>query len=242
MPRLLAPLLLFVTACTSATPPPNSNTATTRSAARLPAEVVPTHYALDLTLVPTDDQLSGQVVIDVEVKSNRQELLINAQDITPGVVTVESGGKVMAAKWQETEEGGVVKLLPEGEVVAGPAHISITFTAPWTAGLRGCYKVEDAGDAYIYTQFETSAARSCFPSFDEPAFKTPWDIQLTIPTGQVGVSNSLEVARKELAGGLTQLTFAPTRPLPTYLIAFAVGPMDVVEAPAVPPTPQRSTP
>ena len=40
----------------------------------------------------------------------------------------------------------------------------------------------------------------------------------------------------------TKHQFAQTRPLPTYLIAFAVGPYDVVDFGEIPPNSVRKTP
>jgi alanyl aminopeptidase len=42
-----------------------------------------------------------------------------------------------------------------------------------------------------------------------------------------------------LDGGWRTVRYAPTRPLPTYLLAVAVGPLDVVVAPPMPATNAR---
>src|SRR5262249_16853773 len=69
-----------------------------------------------------------------------------------------------------------------------------------------------------------------FPTFDEPSFKVPW--QLTIHTQQalVAVSNTPIEAEHEEPGGMKAVRFAETKPLPSYLIAFAVGPFDALDA------------
>ena len=56
------------------------------------------------------------------------------------------------------------------------------------------------------------------------------------------MSNTPEVQRTPLDGDRLQLRFARTRPLPSYLVAFAVGPLDVVKAPDVPPNAVRARP
>ena len=90
---------------------------------------------------------------------------------------------------------------------------------------------------------EPISARYAFPGFDEPRFKTPFDITLTVPMDEVAVANTRQVDEKKSADGKWKtLTFATTKPLPTYLVAFAVGPWDVVDAPPIPPNSVRKNP
>jgi alanyl aminopeptidase len=95
---------------------------------------------------------------------------------------------------------------------------------------RGAYRQEEKGDWYIFTQFESTDARRAFPCFDEPGFKTPFTISLQVPEDQLAFANTPEVSSKRTEPGWKKVTFAPSQPLPTYLVAFAVGPFEVVDA------------
>ena len=110
-------------------------------------------------------------------------------------------------------------------IAAGRARIEIAFEAPF-GELQGAYRVKVAGEDYVLTQMEALGARHAFPAFDEPSFKQPWDIRLTIPEAMQGVANTRLVRTLPAAPGWKQLVFATTLPLPSYLIAFAVGPWD----------------
>jgi alanyl aminopeptidase len=79
------------------------------------------------------------------------------------------------------------------------------------------------------TQFGELFARNAFPCFDEPGWKTPWQITLDVPATQVAASNNAQGAETPLANGMKRVSFAKTQPLPPYLVAFAVGPFDVVD-------------
>ncbi|NIV50824.1 MAG: hypothetical protein GWN53_02890, partial [Gammaproteobacteria bacterium] len=57
----------------------------------------------------------------------------------------------------------------------------IEYTAGFDTRLRGLYRVESGGHRYVFTQFESISARLAFPCFDEPRFKTPFDVTLTVP-------------------------------------------------------------
>ena len=104
------------------------------------------------------------------------------------------------------------------------------------------YRVESGGRAYAFTQFESISARLAFPCFDEPRFKTPFDVTLTVPADQIVVANTPVDRAIALAEGLQRVNFVPTPPLPTYLVAWAVGPLDVVAGPTIPPNERRPFP
>jgi cytosol alanyl aminopeptidase len=95
----------------------------------------------------------------------------------------------------------------------------------------GAFKETAADAAYIYTQFEAVYARRVFPCVDEPDSKVPWQLTLDVPPGVTAVSNTAVQATSPLAEGGTRYEFEPSRPLPTYLVAFGVGPFDIIEGP-----------
>ena len=67
------------------------------------------------------------------------------------------------------------------------------------------------------------ARRRAFPCFDEPSYKVQWQLTLEVPKDQQAFSNTPVIA--ETASGNTKtLRFGKTRPSPSYLVTFAVGP------------------
>jgi alanyl aminopeptidase len=82
----------------------------------------------------------------------------------------------------------------------------------------------------VYSQFEPTDARRAFPCFDEPRFKTPWQLTLHVKQDQLAASNTPIESQTKESGGMKRVTFAATRPLPSYLVALVVGPFDVVDA------------
>src|SRR5690606_19693167 len=108
--------------------------------------------------------------------------------------------------------------------------------------LRSLYGTQAAGRAYAFTQFEPTYARQAFPCFDEPRFKTPFELTLRVPQGLTAVANTRVVHQARRDDGLEELRFARTEKLPTYLVAFAVGPLDVVEVAPILPSNVRPTP
>jgi len=121
----------------------------------------------------------------------------------------------------------------------GPGELTlrIHYSAEFDRHLEGLYRIEVGDDAYAFTQFEATWARRAFPGFDEPAFKAPFDVTLTVAATDVAVANTPVAEEKVLPDGRRQIRYQTTPPLPTYLMAWIVGPLDVLEGalPAVGP-------
>ncbi|HEX2061225.1 MAG TPA: M1 family aminopeptidase, partial [Thermoanaerobaculia bacterium] len=87
------------------------------------------------------------------------------------------------------------------------------------------YKMVAKGEPYVFTQFQAIDARRAFPAWDEPGFKLPYELTVTIPAQYDAISNT--PVTKETPGTDTKtIAFAQTKPLPPYLIALAVGKFD----------------
>jgi alanyl aminopeptidase len=212
-------------------------------AGKLPADAVPRHYALKFKVDPREDRFSGETHIAVKLARPADRVFLHAQNIDIAKTTVTARGVPHAAKAIAHADAGVLEVRFGTTLAAGDIDLAFEYTAPFNGKLEGLYKVNVGGDAYAVTQMEPISARRAFPGFDEPRFKVPFDIELTVPSGEVAVANTRQTAEKKSSDGQWKtLTFATTKPLPTYLVAFAVGPWDVVDAPPVPANDVRSNP
>src|SRR5439155_13571575 len=81
----------------------------------------------------------------------------------------------------------------------------------------------------VFTSFTAIDARRAFPCFDEPRFKTPWRLTLHVERKQVALANTRAVSENEEPNGMKRVVFGETLPLPSSLVAFAVGPFEVVD-------------
>ncbi len=219
--RLLAlgPCLCFLSFAATDAPP----------ALRLDDSVRPVRYAADLTLDPGATAFSGSIHIDVDVAKPSSLIWMNGTDIQIEEATVMAGGKTIPAA---VVPGGTdfLGLRLANDVPAGPATIAIRYRgAISTKSSAGIFQSKDAGNDYLFTQFESIDARRAFPCFDQPGFKTPWRLTLHVKKDQRAFANTPMASETDEAGGMKKVEFAETKPLPSYLVAFAVGPFETVD-------------
>lgn len=209
----------------------------------LEAAPFPTHYALDLKLDPRETRFGGTVTITIAVEAPARGVYMHGRDLDIASVRSRVGdAEVVDGSWNMALESGVAWLDFGQMVDAGEVVVEIDYDAPFDVNLSGLFKVTEQGDAYALAKSESIQARRFMPGFDQPAFKAPFDITLTIPESDSAISNAPEDSVEPLAGGLKRVTFETTRPLPTYLLSLAVGSFDVVEAGMLPPNEVRSEP
>jgi aminopeptidase N len=209
----------------------------------LPQDVIPTHYRLSLTIDPANEDFSGDTTIEVTVHRATRVIWLHGMGLKVAAVSLLSGTRRISAHYEEVDHDfGVARVTTDAEVPAGKATLHFHYSAPFQTTGQGLYHTKIAGDWYAFTQFEAIDARRAFPGFDEPGFKTPFDLTLTAPAGDSVVTNTPEVRAVNLKDHLVRHEFATTRPLPTYLLAFVAGPVDIVDLPPIPPNAARSTP
>lgn len=198
-------------------------------AGQLPDTIVPTHYTLSLKVAPDKPSFSGMARIKVESIASLQHFYLHGQDLTVRTVTVETAdGQRIAASAETTSEVGVLKISLQQTLAAGKHVLVFAYDAPFNGNLQGLYRVKDGDAWYAFTQMESIYARYAFPSFDEPRFKTTFDLTLEIPSALTAIANTPETKTLRLANGWKRISFMTSKPMPTYLWAIAVGDFDVV--------------
>ena len=206
---------------------------------RLDQAVYPQQYKIDLTIDPKSISFGGKVTIDVMLAHAQKRIVLHAGQLAFDTIFVRDKTVIQTPIVNVLANDGTVAIDVVNTVGPGPVTLEFNYRAQLSTGLEGLYKVVDQGSAAVFTQLQAIGARRVFPCFDEPGFKALFDISLRVPKNLVAISNTKEVARSPLADGFVLHQFATTKPLPTYLIAIAVGDFDVVNAKAIPATPLR---
>jgi alanyl aminopeptidase len=209
---------------------------------RLTRTIRPVHYTIDLEVRPDANFFSGEVAIALAIDAPTDRIWLHAEDLEVSQAILEDiAREARAASWEDTDARGVVALRFSDPIGPGPATLRVRYRANVGQQLEGLYVVDVDGASYAFTQLAPISGRRVFPGFDEPSFKTPFDVSLTVPGGLEALANTPAVERRELPNGDQRIRFATTPPLRTYLVAWAVGPFDVSEG-RLPPTDGRDHP
>jgi len=197
---------------------------------RLPEVVRPLRYEVELTIDPASDDFRGTIVAPLEIVAPTRVLWLNGKEIAVESATFDAGGQQIAARpiSQHKEYLGLVVDRP---LPAGKATLTIRYRgkAHRNDG-DGIYTLQEGGAWYAFTQFEATDARRAFPCFDEPSYKVPWRLTIQTKKELVAISNTPIEAEQDAPDGMKTVRFAETPPLPSYLVAFAIGPFDFVDA------------
>ncbi len=203
--------------------------------------VQPIAYRLDLTIQPERERFAGITEIDVDIARDTRIIFLhgNGLDVSSVMLTAGGNGDLHPAVYEQLDDTGVARLTFSAPVPAGAATLRLEYTAPFRSRGEGIYNTQIDGESYVFTQFQPIDARRLFPGFDEPVFKTPFDITVTTDEKNVVISNAPVGNEESAGGGLKRVTFIPTEPLPTYLLALAIGQLDVMEGSPLPPNSVR---
>ena len=191
---------------------------------RLPAGVRSLRQSVELVLDPDALPYTGTVEIELELAAHTPVVWLNAEALEVRTATLGGGPARVVAGGAD-----VVGLVPDRPLPPGQVTLRASFAGTISRQREeGVFAMNEGGAWYVFTQFEAVSARRAFPCFDEPAYKIPWQLTLRVPRGRSAFSNTKVVATAT-EDGRDVVRFAPTRPLPSYLVAFAVGPFDTVD-------------
>jgi puromycin-sensitive aminopeptidase len=198
--------------------------------ARLARTVVPVSYDLEIETDADATAFWGQVTIAVAITEPTSSIVLHVLDLTVDLIAIRQHDQAVNAELFVDPASEHLEVRTAGPLDVGPATLVLKFGGDVSGGLLGYYRstfVDESGTPRVLaaTQFEAPHARRAFPCFDEPEFKAVFAITLVVADGLLAISNGPEIAREPLGDGRVRVTFAPTIPMSTYLVAWVVGPL-----------------
>ncbi|KAF9883029.1 hypothetical protein FE257_004312 [Aspergillus nanangensis] len=216
----------------------------------LPDVVKPVHYHVSLFDLQFGGSWAYNGIVKVDLKVNRstKEIVLNSKEIevqSAEIVNKDDSKLATASEisYDKTSER-VTFTFPE-EITPANVVLSIAFKGTMNNAMAGFYRSkykpvgEPSADTpkegdfhYMFsTQFESCEARRAFPCFDEPNLKATFDFEIEVPSGQTALSNMpVKAERDGSKTGLKFVTFEKTPVMSTYLLAWAIGDFEYVEA------------
>lgn len=117
---------------------------------------------------------------------------------------------------------------PPSTPAASTLTIGITYTTTsGSVGLQWLQPSQTAGKKlpYLFTQFQAIHCRTAVPVQDTPAIKFTYTADITVPSTLVALMSAPHLASKPVssAGSTHTFHFSQPTPIPSYLLALAVG-------------------
>jgi len=193
------------------------------------AQISDVRYHVAFALTPKGAMSSGEEEINFKLKAIQPVLL----DFRDGEVKDASVNG--AAVTLKIENGHLE--LPATRLRTGQNTIVLHFAVAIAAAGKPLTRFEDHDDnsEYIYSLFVPMDASMAFPCFDQPDLKGRFRLELTAPESWTVISNTAVETDTEAGAGQKRTRFAETRPISTYLFAFAAGPFRKLrESPGLP--------
>ena len=207
----------------------------TSQAVLLPNNVRPLRYAIHLTPDLAAFTFTGEESVDVEVLEATDTIVLNSTELSVSAATLMDAGnaQVDAADIQLDADEETVSIRFPSIIQPGPAVLRVTFTGELNDRLTGFYRSQYTGAdgalrTMATTQFEPSSARRAFPCWDEPALKASFQVTLTIPVDMDAVSN-MPPTEETVAGDTKTVRFGESPVMSTYLLAFIVSELGMIE-------------
>ncbi len=230
-----------------------TNNSSDTSAHRLARSFEPEHYLIHLSPDLDNATFSGTVTIEGRIVSPTKVLELHAADLSVDKASIQvnlpnkehdnlsnnnpsyndppdesHNNNLVAEKIEPDTDRQLVKLNFADSLKPGNATLSLAFSGSLNNALRGfylsSYKDPDGNEqALATTQFEATDARRAFPCIDEPDCKARFTIDLEINEELKAVSNWPVKSIVKNGNGKKLVSFLPTMPMSTYLVAFVVG-------------------
>lgn len=215
----LAVLTLAAPACQKSEPLAPATVVEDFSYARL-NDVAVKHMDLDLDVDFDNQVISGTAAIDLDNKTGAKVVNLDTWGLRIQGVSYEDGKE---AQWVLGDSLALVgrplsvALKPETRRIV--VHYATTADA---RGVQWLHPQQTLGKQkpYVYTQSQSIHARSWVPCQDTPANRFTYTARVKVPVGLLAV---MSAKNPESKNGDGSYQFEMKQPIPSYLLALAVG-------------------
>lgn len=168
------------------------------------------HYTIELDIpAGKTAKILGRETISFHLAALDSALVLDFNTDAGHLLEVRAGGEKVPYRFVNEHIVVEAKYLNKGKNEVGIDFI---------AGDQSLNRSDD----YLYTLFVPDRASTCFPLFDQPNLKATYQLTLKTPEGWEAVSNG-KLDTKTAGHGKHIYRFGETKPVSSYLFAFAAG-------------------
>ncbi|WP_300749947.1 M1 family aminopeptidase [Janthinobacterium sp.] len=192
----------------------------------LPKNVVPIDYTVAIVPDASKRSLRGKESVKLLFRVASSSIQFNAIGMQFQQVRLD-GKPVKSTVIDPKRQIVTVTLLKPA--AAGEHTLTLDYSAKIETGPRGLFaqpfkKPDGSQDLLLSTQFEATDARRMFPCWDEPAFRSTFQLSTTTPAKWVSISN-MPVVQRTVHGSSATTTFQRSPKMPSYLVELTSGDM-----------------
>lgn len=191
-----------------------------------PEHVRVKHAALDLAVDFDRREIRGTAVLTVErtSKDTKQPLVLDTRGLTlTNVETLTGGPPFEKAKYDLGKPDPILGQALTIQLPAGGTAVRVTYTTgPKASALQWLTPAQTAGKKrpLLFTQSQAIDARSWVPLQDSPGVRITYTAKVHTPKDLLAV---MSAGNDPAAKPTGESTFEMTQPIPSYLMALAVG-------------------
>jgi aminopeptidase N len=198
---------------------------------QLPRNARPLHYSISVVPDAANLRFAGSAVIDIEILEATDSITLNAAALEFGTATLTDGGnKNVEARASVDAEKQIVTFQFPSTLSPGNHRLAINYTGTINRHATGLFALDyDSAEGRkraLFTQFEAPDARRFVPCWDEPNYRAPFDLRVTVPPGQDAIGNMPQSSRTPKPDGSSEIVFASTPSMSSYLLFLGVGEFD----------------
>ena len=221
--------LVTVASCENATTSTSSDSSSTKKEAILkmkratdhhsyskPAEAVVTHLDWNAVVDFESRTIAATATFDLETSDNAEKVILDIRELD--ILSVQVDGKDSPFNIGEEQEfiGSPLSI----EITPSTKKVSITYnTQPGADAFLWVEGSEDA-NPFLFTQSQAILARTWIPCQDSPGIRFTYNATVDVPKDLMALMSAVNPTEKNAEG---HYTFVMDQPIPSYLLALAVG-------------------
>jgi aminopeptidase N len=198
---------------------------------RLPKDVVPADY--DIAIVPDVGRhtFTGKESVTLQVRSATAHIVFNTLGLRLRDVRFDG---VAVQNVAVDNDAQLTTVTLEAPAPVGTHQLTLSYDGVILTRPQGLFaqpysNVDGSRSVMLSTQMEAPDARRMFPCWDEPAFRSTFQLTATVPAAWATISN-MPIAKRQVHGRLATVTFERSPRMPTYLVDFTAGDLREITA------------
>jgi len=226
LPNRFLIILLFVIAPTMMSSQNFASATDLPHSCARPGEVSVSHMDLNLDVDFASKRLSGSVTLSLDRVDDSKPLHLDSRGITINGVSTVDGTKLVC------ETGEAAGYLGQCLSIKLPAEVDkvvINYVTSADASALQWLSPEQTTDKqhpFLFTQSQAILARTWVPCQDTPAVRFTYSARVTVPPELMAV---MSASNPQVRNDQGVYEFEMTQPIPSYLLALAVGDLEFRE-------------